>query len=1470
MSRIEWGLRPLLSTVVALVVASVALSSGMAATPATAAAAPVVHVGRKSPGAPTLTPASPVVGEAVRVAGRLPTRTVRPVSLQRRNGTAWSSVAKGRTTGRGAYAFELAPPPVAGASGWRVHAKPTSVRIQGTLTRLPALTSAVRNVTSVDQALRASIPSTGSPGQAITAVVSLSPARPGRGVSVERLLDGSWQQVAASVQGSATDLSISVPQPPAGPGAAARTDVLRIVAGPHHGIASLASAPSSVAFAAVPPAPDTEAPPPPRGLSGVAGDGQVSLSWAAVTTDDLVGYAVYRAPGPTGPWTRLGTTVATAYVADGLVNGTEYAFAVASRDAAGNESGRSAAVLATPVVMQTGTLTLPGETFVNKQVTATATFGPALQGRAVQLQVLDDGSWSTVAEGTQDDQGVVDLPVVALTPGSFSYRAVALALPASPAAVTATVPVTVAPDPVVVDDDVEPLSEAEADAATYSPDTGTLSFGPEAPASVAEILAGDVVVLPPRAGLPAGALLRVTQVHVDAGGRTLTTTSADLPDVVSNVPDDASDVAMAMLGRPAVTSVADGVTIRQAGGRSGPGLAAQRRTGQGLISLDGDPIEAAVELRLTKKVGPATLSAEVTGSVIVTPTVELGLDMDWATLRSYRVGAGFKIDEHLGVSASVAAEVEWSKTLFKVSATRGGFIGPVPVWATVTGKVVLTVTADGQIKAGIEWNRNGTVMVGLEGSNHDQYLPHPFRTVASSQGSLAAADAVGHLHGEIIGSAQLDLYSLAGPFAEVGYEADGTIRATTQGPLACELFHRPIARIGLRTSDALKKLTGRQFTPLSASVSFAKTVVGACPGDPPSGPPQITTTSLHDATLGRVYSVTLQTADHRPGIWSVVAGSLPPGLVLDADTGELDGTVSSGLGSHQFTVSFDDQHGGTVTRPLSLLVATDAGQAGAWVHAPAELPATPTCWGCIGYELTEDLTLDDTVPGYWFNDAAALVVPAGRTLTITAGARLKLGGCYYRSGGPGPCIWVRDGGTLRILGSADNPVEITAEADDQLGGDTNGDGPSEGGIASYHGIDVQPGGSASLVHVRFRYAHTAIGGGGSVVDLDHVRVTDSIRGVSSSPDSLAVTHSVFDNTQYGVLTYTPDAVLRANTYRRNIFAVTAGGPHSRVEDSTFTDDYIGITASDVTSRLSNNRFGMVGLSAYRARADAVPVIAGTVGIGGEAPALSLLHENAPISGATVWDVDVPIQLTWSVRVLSGGELRLPAGTRIRSNDCRAYPSSPAEPCLTVAGGGRLTVLGRQARPVIWTSLYDDSVGGDIGHDGASVPGPYDAGGIALEDGAMAEVSHLDASYVGNALRVEQGAELSLDHSSITQAGGRALVAGGLVHVDATAFDGVDLTLAVSLSGPGSTLTNSWVSGAYRGVQANGPGLVIGGTRFEGLGGGPALENLGASQVDARSNWWGNAGGPTGSGPSAQVVGDVLVAPWCTDSSCGSD
>ncbi len=131
----------------------------------------------------------------------------------------------------------------------------------------------------------------------------------------------------------------------------------------------------------------------PAGVTNVTGYGSatsVALTWDKSTAADLWGYAVYRAPASTGPYTRINAWTADGtsyYVDSGLSGLTRYYYKVAAVDTSGNQGA-----LSTSIAMTT---TLPLSANFPVEVLTATTAG-------ITLADLDtDGSLEIVTGGEE-------------------------------------------------------------------------------------------------------------------------------------------------------------------------------------------------------------------------------------------------------------------------------------------------------------------------------------------------------------------------------------------------------------------------------------------------------------------------------------------------------------------------------------------------------------------------------------------------------------------------------------------------------------------------------------------------------------------------------------------------------------------------------------------------------------------------------------------------------------------------------------------------------------------------------------------------------------------------------------------------------------------------------------------------------------------------------------------------------------
>jgi hypothetical protein len=148
---------------------------------------------------------------------------------------------------------------------------------------------------------------------------------------------------------------------------------------------------------------------------------------------------------------------------------------------------------------------------------------------------------------------------------------------------------------------------------------------------------------------------------------------------------------------------------------------------------------------------------------------------------------------------------------------------------------------------------------------------------------------------------------------------------------------------------------------------------------PTAAPPSVTTTSLPDGITGTAYTQTLQAAGGTGNrVWAVSSGILPPGLALDAKSGNINGTPKAAA-DYFFTVSAIDSAGTSGSKALSININLAPILVSGIIVTTNSLPD-----GIIGSSYSQTLQAIGGSGGYKWSVASGSL-PAGLTLDAGTG-----------------------------------------------------------------------------------------------------------------------------------------------------------------------------------------------------------------------------------------------------------------------------------------------------------------------------------------------------------------------------------------------------------------------------------------------------------------------------------------------------
>ncbi len=329
----------------------------------------------------------------------------------------------------------------------------------------------------------------------------------------------------------------------------------------------------------------------------------------------------------------------------------------------------------------------------------------------------------------------------------------------------------------------------------------------------------------------------------------------------------------------------------------------------------------------------------------------------------------------------------------------------------------------------------------------------------------------------------------------------------------------------------------------------------------------------------------------------------------------------------------------------------------------------------------------------------ALTINAERTLTIDPGAIVK----FYASSGNIWCI-----GSISAKGTSGLPIYFTSLKDDTIGGDTNGDGTSTGPDRSdWASIAVSGTGSSGV----FEFCKVKYGGygGASNTNANLICSSGGVMNIANSSVNYSGSSGIlYDTTKPQLLTtelkYNTTGLYLLNCNAASINGITASNNGVGIQSVSSTSPVInGCTfagntsygvgfTSCVSPSLTNNTFTNNTSSAAYADGN----ISGSVTMSGNVSTGSAIN-GVNLSGSII-NADAQFHKSGnfpyavsSLTVNSGTTLTIDPGTVLK-----LYNGTGIIYC-----SGTLSAKGTADSSVYFTSLKDDSVGGDTNGDGTA-------------------------------------------------------------------------------------------------------------------------------------------------------------------------
>ncbi len=459
------------------------------------------------------------------------------------------------------------------------------------------------------------------------------------------------------------------------------------------------------------------------------------------------------------------------------------------------------------------------------------------------------------------------------------------------------------------------------------------------------------------------------------------------------------------------------------------------------------------------------------------------------------------------------------------------------------------------------------------------------------------------------------------------------------------------------------------------------------------------------------------------------------------------------------------------------------------------------------------ISADTTWPIGTYLVTGTVTVNSGKTLTIDAGAVVKFA----------TTTQLTINGTLNAIGTS-SPIYFTSQRDDSVGEDVDGNGPAPA-AGQWTKIQCNSGSACNLTNTVVRYGGSGAGSqmiytnGGVVTIIDSTLATSSSKIIYQQSGTTTVKTSILDNGAVGIDQDAGNAIFATTTIRNTtgygIDAIGAG--KTTIATSTFTNNttgagYFFLNSGLVLSSTANTATGN-GRNGF--------TVENTLGT------------------SQTWKGDIPYYFGSGLTIGAGKTLNLEEGVILKGASTSA---------ITVSG--ILNANGEVELPIYFTSINDDSIGGDTGGNGASYGSAGNWRHIQVNAGGKATLNHSIVRYGGNSTGA-QNANIYVNGGSLT-----------LTNAEVA----TSTTYGIKIGSGSATTTFSLLHDQGYGLAVVGAGTAT--TSYSNIYNNSSygMANTSGVSINAEFNWWGDESGPYNlvenpSGTGNAVSADVDFNPW---------